>query len=515
MKRILAILFALAAVIAVNAQEFTMVNGAEPASLDPHYVESVPDHRIYQALFEGLTSTNPETNRAIPGIAESWKFSKDNKIITFYLRKNAVWSDGVPITATTCVQSWQRKIDPKNAFQYADMVVDFVAGADLVNTGKAGPEALKVKAISDYIFEVTLKNPTPFFADVVAHYAFAIVPIHAIQKFGQDWVKPGNIVSNGAFVLESWKAQDKLTVVKNPKYWDASKVMLKRITFLPIDDLNTAWNLYKSGGADWIDAIPAELKDEIKLRKDFHEAPEYGTYYYIINFKRKPLDDVRVRKALAMAFDKKEVTTNVAKTGVPAMSFVPPSAGYPPAKGVGYNPEEARKLLAAAGFPGGKGFPAFQILYNTSSNHKRIAEYIQAQWKTNLGIEVTLVNQEFNTYLDTRSQAHDFDIARAGWIADYLDPFTFTSMWIADSTQNDGAYNNPKYDALLEKSKAQLGDARLKTMGEAEKILIDEDMAIIPIYFYTTQNVIDLSKWSGWYPNPMNSHPWKFIGPKK
>jgi len=515
MKRILPVLFALLTVFAVGAQEFTIVNGAEPASLDPHYVESVPDHRIYQALFEGLTITDPKTNRAIGGLAEKWSFSKDNKTVTFNLRKNAVWSDGVKITADTVVKSWLRKMDPKNAFQYADLCANAIVGGAEYMTGKAGPEGVKIVAKDASTFVVTLVNPTPHFADMVAHYAFAVVPIHAIEKNGADWIKPGKFVGNGPFVLEDWKPQEKVTVVANAKYWDAKNVKLKKITFLPIDDLNTAWNLYKSGGADWVDTIPAELKDEIKLRKDFHEAPEYGTYYYIINTKRKPLDNADVRKALAMSFDKKELTANVSKTGVPANSFVPPSSGYVPAKGFGFNPEEAKKLLAKAGYPDGKGFPAFQILYNTSSSHKRIAEYIQAQWKTVLGIDVSLVNQEFTTYLDTRSQSHDFDIARAGWIADYLDPSTFSDMWVTGSTQNDGQYSNPKYDELIKKAAGQIGDARLKTMAEAEKVLIDQDMAIIPIYFYTTQNVIDLTKWDGWYANPMNSHPWKFVGPKK
>lgn len=515
MKRSLFVLFALLSVVALGAQSFTIVNGTEPVSLDPHAVEGVPEHRIYMALFEGLTIGDPKTNRALPGLAESWSFSKDFKTITFKLRK-ATWSDGVEITADTVVKSWLRKMDPKNAFQYADLPAAYIEGGMDYLSGKAGPEAVKIRAVDKSTFEVKLVGPTPFFPDMVVHYAFAIVPMHAIEKFGNEWVKPQNWVSNGPFVLKEQKPQERVVVVKNNKYWDAKNVGLKQVTFLANDDVNVGYNLYKSGAADWIDTVPLELMDQIKLDKNFHVAPEYGTYYYIINVTRKPLDDVRVRKALAMAFDKKALVEQVTKGGqIPADSFVPPSTGYTPAKGFAFDPEAARKLLADAGYPGGKGFPSFSILYNTSASHKKIAEFVQAQWKTNLGIDINLVNQEWGTYLDTRSQSHAFDMARAGWIADYLDPSTFSDMWVTGGTQNDGLYSNKRYDELINKARVTSGAERMKALGDAEKVLIDEDMAILPFYFYVTQNMVDLSKWDGWYPNPMNQHPWKFIRPKK
>jgi len=516
MRKLLFAMIALLAVVGLSAQDFTIVTGPEPASLDPHAVEGVPEHRIYMALFEGLTVSDPRTNRAIPGIAESWSFSKDYKTITFKLRKGAVWSDGVEITADTVVKSWLRKMDPKNAFQYADLPAMYIAGAMDYLEGKAGPESVKIRAVDKYTFEVQLVGPCPFFADMTTHYAFAIVPIHAIEKYGQDWVKPGKIVSNGPFVLSEWKPQEKIVVVKNNKYWDAKNVALKKVTFIANDDINVGYNLYKTGAADWTETVPLELMDEVKLRKDFHVAPEYGTYYYIFNVTRKPLDDARVRKALAMAINKNDLVNKVTRGGqIPANGFVPPSAGYTPAKGYGYDPETARKLLAEAGYPDGKGFPTLQILYNTSASHKRIAEFIQAQWKDNLGINVGLLNQEWGTYLDTRSQSHNFDMARAGWIGDYLDPSTFLDMWVTGGTQNDGLYSNPKYDEFMAKSRVTSGSERYQIMMDAEKVLIDQDMAVLPIYYYVTQNLIDLNKWDGWYPNPLNTHPWKFVRPKK
>ena len=515
MKKILVVLFAVLAVFAAGAQNFTIVNGAEPASLDPHYVQGVPEHRLTLAFFEGLTIADPKTNRAIPGIAESWSFSKDYKTVTFKLR-DAKWSDGVPITADTVVKSWIRKMDPKNAFQYADLPAGVIVGGQDYLSGKKGPETVQIKALDAKTFQVNLVGPTPHFVDMTTHYAFAIVPMHAVEKFGKDWIKPANWVSNGPFKLSEWKPQEKIVAVPNPLYWDAKNVKLKKITFIPNDDVNVGYNLYKTGAADWIDTVPSELMDEIKLRKDFHVAPEYGTYYYIINVTRKPLDNVLVRKALASAIDKKALVEKVTRGGqIPANSFVPPSAGYTPAKGFAFNPEEAKKLLAQAGYPDGKGFPKFTILYNTSSNHKRIGEFIQSQWKENLGISVDLVNQEWSTYLDTRGKSHDFDIARAGWIADYLDPSTFSDMWVTGSSFNDGLYSSKAYDSAIEAARLQSGAERLKTLMAAEDVLINQDMAILPIYFYVTQNMINLDKWDGWYPNPLNQHPWKFIQPKK
>lgn len=515
MKRVLLVMLALLAVAGMvgaqsKGQEIIMNNGAEPQTLDPHHIEGVPEHRIYMALFEGLTTHDPKTSRAVPGVASKWTFSKDLKTVTFTLRK-AVWSDGTPITAKDFVESWIRKLDPKEAAQYADLLY-VVEGAEAYNTGKAGPEALKIRAVDDSTFEVKLVGPTPHFPDMVAHYAFAAVPMHAVKKHGLDWVKPGNFVGNGPFLLQEWKPQERLVFVPNPKYWDAKTVKLQKITLLPIDDLSTSYQMYKAGKVDWLDAVPLELMDEIKLRKDYQNAPYYGTYYYIYNVTRKPLDDPRVRKALSMAFDRQALVDKVTKGGqIPAFTFVPASAGFKPPAGLGYNIEQAKKLLAEAGYPDGKGFPTFQILYNTSSSHQRIAAFIQEEWKRNLGINVTLINQEWSTYLDTRSQSHDFDIARAGWIGDYLDPSTFSDMWIIGGTQNDGLYNSKEYTDLIFKARTQAGATRMKTLMQAEDVLIMKDHAIMPIYFYVTNNLIDLSKWGGWYLNPLGSHPWKYI----
>lgn len=511
-KLLLSALIALAAVYGAFAQEFVLNNGAEPGSLDPLHLEGVNEHHIYLALFEGLTINDPKTNRAIPGAAEKWSFNKAMDVVTFTIRK-AVWSDGTPVTAQNVRDSWLRKLDPKEAAQYADLLY-IIKGAEAYNTEKGSAADVGIKVVNANTLEVTLKGPTPHFPDMAAHYAFAIVPMHAIAKFGGEWTKPANMVVNGPFVLTEWTPQKQIVVTPNAKYWDAKNVKLKKITFMSIEDENTAYQMYKAGQLDWIETVPSEMMDEIKLRKDYIVSPRYGTYYLKVNFKDPVFAKADVRKALSMAFDRKALVEKVTKAGeVAAYSFVPASAGYTPAKGLGYNIAEAKKLLAKAGYADGKGLPEITLLYNTSANHKRIMEFLQQEWKANLGVEVKLQNLEFATLLDTLHQGQ-FQLGRQGWIGDYLDPSTFTDMWITGSTQNDGQYSSPAYDALIKKAATQSGDARYASLMAAEKILINEDHAIIPIYFYVNKDMIDLSKWTGWYGNPLGIHPWKFISKK-
>ena len=229
--------------------EFIIGNGAEPQSLDPVKIQGNPEHRINLALFQGLVTYDPKTATAIPGVAESWDISDDGTVYTFHLR-DAVWSDGTPITAQTFVDSWLRMIAPETAAQYAYMVTMIVKGADDYNSGKADASAVGIRAVDDKTFEMQLTGPAPYAIDMLAHYAFSPVPIHAIEKFGNDWIKPGNFVGNGPFILESWVPQEKITVVPNEKFWNKDKVYLSRITFLPIEDMNTAFEKYKAGEMD-------------------------------------------------------------------------------------------------------------------------------------------------------------------------------------------------------------------------------------------------------------------------
>ena len=527
MKRILTVLFTLLAASSVllscgggsqtaDKAAFIVNNGAEPQSLDPSHIQGNVEHRIYMALFEGLVIYDPVTSRALPGVAESWTVSPDGATLTFKLRNTAKWSDGTPVTAKDFVDGWLRTLDPATGAEYAYMVGMVVKGANEYNSGKGPKEGVAVKAIDDHTLEVGLVGPAPYAIDMMAHYAFSPLPMAAIAKYGDSWIKPENFVGNGPYTLKEWKPQQYIFVVKNSKYWDAKNVKLGSIKFLPIDDLKTSYNMFKNGEIDWDTTVPNDLLDEVKLRKDYQVSPQVSTYYYIFNVTKKPLTDVRVRKALAMAIDKQALVDKILKGGqLPADSIVPTMDGYTPAKGNPFNVEAAKKLLAEAGFANGKGFPKLTILYNTNDNHKKIAEFVQEQWKQNLGVEVALQNQEWKTFLDTRSNAHDFQIARAGWIGDYLDPNTFLDMFLSNSGNNDGLYNNPKYDELVKKAMTMpAGADRFAALSQAENIFLTEDQGIAPFYFYVSQNLIDTSKWAGWTANPLDTHEWKFVSKK-
>ena len=525
MKRVLSalLLVALAASLFVSCNqgpaqtaEFIMNNGTEPATLDPSKISGVPEHKIYMALFEGLVINDPKTSKALPGVAESWTVSPDGLTITYKLRK-AVWSDGTPITAQTVVDSWLRTLNPETGAEYSYMINMVVKGAEAYNTAKGPASDVAIKAIDDRTFEVQLLGPMPYAVDMMSHYAFAILPMHVINAKGEEWIKVENIVGNGPFKLLEWKPQESLTVVPNEKYWDAKSVKLAKITFLPIEDALTAYNKFKAGEIDWAHGVPLELIDEIKLRPDYQVAPQVATYYYIFNVTRAPFDNVLVRKAFAMALNMQDVVDKVTKGGqLATTSMVPTMEGYTPAPGNGYNVEEARKLLAEAGYPDGKGFPKVTLLYNTSEGHKKIAEWAQENWKKNLGIEIALTNQEWGTFLDTRQSSHDFQFCRAGWIGDYLDPNTFLDMFLSGSGLNDGLYANAEYDALVRKAGTMAaGPERMEILRQAENFLVHEDQAVLPFYHYVEQDLIDLTKWDGWFPNPLGAHNWKFVGPKE
>lgn len=494
-------------------EEFIIGNGAEPQSLDPAKIQGTPEHRVNMALFEGLVTYDPKTANAVPGVAESWDISEDGMVYTFHLRK-AEWSDGTPITAKTFVDSWMRMLAPETGAKYASMVALIVKGADDYNTGKADASAVGIKAVDDSTFEVQLTGPLPYAIDMLAHYAFNPSPIHAIEKFGSDWIKPAHFVGNGPFTLESWVPQEKLTVVPNEKYWNKENVHLSRITFLPIEDMNTAFEKYKAGEIDWNISIPVPRLDEVKILPDYQVSPQIGTYYYIFNVNKGPLQDSRVRKALSMALNIQEIVDKVTRGGqLASRSMVPPMAGYTPAEGAGYDPEGAKKLLAEAGYPDGKNFPEMTVIYNTNESHKTIAEYVQEAWKNNLGITINIQNYEWKTFLDIRQQ-HNFDIARAGWVGDYQDPNTFLEIFMTDASNNDGQYSNAKFDELVRKAATMKnGPERFRTLHDAEAIFLTEEQGVLPIYSYVSQHLIDPKKWNGWYLNPSDIHP--YVGVKK
>jgi oligopeptide transport system substrate-binding protein len=514
MKKLIGLALALAATMSVHAQDFVMNNGSEPQSLDPALTSGVPEARLASSLFEGLVVNDAKTSLPVPGLSDKWTISADKKTYTFHIRP-AKWSDGNQITAQDFVNSWLRVLDPKTASPYAYLLGDNIQGAKEYNKGKGAAQDVLVKAVDAQDLQVTFVGPLPYALSMLTHSAFSATPAQVIAKNGASWVKPEHFVGSGPFVLKSWRPQDRIVVIKNDNYWDARNVKLKSITYLPIEDQNVAYDKYKAGEIDYLpdDSVPVGKIDEVKLRRDYQHMAGSSVYYFIYNTTKAPFNDVRVRKALSMAVNRQDLVDKVLKAGdVASAGMVPAIQGYATAKGNSYNPAEAKKLLAQAGFPDGHGFPKVPLIYNTSARHKMICEYIQQAWKTNLGIDVELHNLEWNTFLDTRQKTHDFLIARAGWLADYPDAGNYLDMFKTGAGNNDGLYSNKKYDELLAKAaKMAGGDARNKVMQQAEAIMINQDQAISPWFFYVNKSLVNQSKWGGIYANAMDIHPTKWI----
>jgi oligopeptide transport system substrate-binding protein len=494
-------------------------NGAEPKDLDPAITTGVPEHHIIQNLFEALVSVHPETLDPVPGVAESWKVSKDGKEYVFKLRTNAKWSNGDPVTAEDFVYAWTRLLRPETAAEYAYQAYYIVNGKEF-NTGKIkDPGLLGIKAVDAHTLKVNLVNSTPFFLGLLYHHS--LYPVHraTIEKHGAAWTRPGNMVTNGAFALDKWETNKIIALKPNPHYWDKDVVKLKGAHFLPIENLDTEEKMFRSGKVHVTNEIPLEKIPQWKKDTSgvYVGAPYLGTYFYWINVRKKPLDDKRIRKALNLSIDRERIVKFVTLGGqLPGNIYTPPGTG-------GYTPiprlpadlsrvEEAKKLLAEAGFPGGKGLPPIEILYNTHEGHKKIAEALQQMWKQNLGIEVKLFNQEWKVYLDTMHQGQ-FQLGRQGWIGDYNDPNTFLDMLMSDNGNNRSGWKNAEYDALLNKAAQEQNlQKRLGIFQQAEDLAMEE-LPIIPLYIYT-RNYLKHADVQGWYPNVQDLHPLKYVSLK-
>jgi oligopeptide transport system substrate-binding protein len=486
-------------------------NAAEPETLDPAVMTGQPEGRIADALFEGLTGFDPQTLKPVPGAAERWEISEDGKTYTFHLRE-CRWSNGDPLTANDFVYSWKRVMTYQPVVDYVYQMfylenAEAFTKKELVDFSRVG-----VRALDDRTLEVRLKNPTPYFLDLVSFYTFFPVHQGCVERHGKDWTRPEHIVGNGPFTLDQHRVNDRIRLKKNPNYWDASRVALDEVEITAVDSADTYFNMYEGGELDWIDAPPLNQIPFLKNRPDGRIVPALIVYFYRFNVTRKPFDDPRVRKAFNLALDKRQIVEHVLQAGqIPAVSFVPPGiAGYSPPDGLPYDPEEARRLLAEAGFPEGAGFPKTELLYNTSEQHRDIAVAAQQMWKKNLGVSVELVNQEWKVYLDSVKKL-DFQMARAGWIGDYADPNTFLDLFVTGGGNNNTGWSHPEYDRLIrETASAAVPAERMELFRRAEKMLVVDELPILPVYFYVSVNLVR-SHVRGWYPNVRDIHPLKHI----
>lgn len=495
-------------------------NGTEPQDLDPQVVTGVPEHKLIMAIFEGLLAENPRDLSPEPGIAERWEVSADGLVYTFHLRADAKWSDGTPIDANTFLRSYQRILTPALAAEYA-YLLHYVRGAKDYNEGKVTDFAqVGFKARDARTLEVTVNTPTPFLLKLIAsHYSWYPVPVHVIEKFGgiakkgTAWTRPGNLVASGPFMLKEWRQQQLISVVRNPHYWDRARVKLDEIHFLPVENQDTEERMFRTGQIDMTHELPVAKIDV--YRRENPEAlrtdPYLGIYFYRFNHKRPPLNDRRVRRALALAVDREALVKNVVRGGQrPAYAVThPDTAGYTPLAKLSGTVEEAKKLLAEAGFPEGRGFPKLELLYNTSQNHRLIAEAIQQMWRRTLGIDITLRNEEWKVYLDS-TDALNYDLQRGGWIADYVDPHVFLEIWASKNLNNDTGFANAQYDTLLEQAlRAPDQKSRYDIYQKMEALLVEE-LPVLPIYYYTSVKALS-PRVKGYYPTLLDNHPYKYI----
>lgn len=494
-------------------------NGAEPSDLDPQLVTGVPEHMILMGLFECLTGQDPKDLHPVPAVAERWEVSADLLTYTFFLRKNAKWSNGDAVTARDFYQSYRRILEPTLAAQYAYMH-HIVKGAQDYNEGKLKDfSQVGYKVVDDHTFQITLVGPTPYFLSLINHTSWMPVHLPTVEKHGKayergsKWTRPENFVCNGPFMLGKWEVNQFISIVRSPKHWNAAAVKLDEIRFLPITDQATEERMFRDGKLHVTDTVPPTKIEVYQKNNPGHIRidPYLANYFYRINVTKPPLNDKRVRQALAMAIDRQSIVKFVTKAGqIPAYNMTPPgTAGYTFRSGGPASVAEAKKLLAAAGYPDGKGFPSVEILYNTQDTHRTVAESIQQMWKKNLGIEVKLLNQEWKVYLDSQRQLN-YQICRAGWTGDYVDPNTFLDMWLTGGGQNETGWGNKEYDRLItEAGRTAAATARLELFQKAEAILMDE-MPILPIYFYTRAHLIS-PKLKGWNPTLLDLHPYEHL----
>ena len=555
-----------------SANVVRYVSGPEPESLDPQIGTGQVEQRIYLALFEGLVEYDPQTLEPVPAIAERWEANQDSTVFTFYLRRNARWSNGELITARDFVYTIRRGLNPELASRAAGQAFyirnaqafneesDFVqdeGGEFLTDKEAVVPtrltiphgekqkaaffkenptleqavagktfvpvrgEDVGVEAVDDFTVKIYLSQPIPFFVKILPYNLFRVVPEKIVSQFGDKWTLPENIVTSGAFALKKWSPYDEIVVGKNPHYWDAANVRLDEIRFFPVEDQATVMNLYKAGEIDatYNRSVPRSWLFMMEQKLDHQDALEASIEYYIINTTKPPMDDVRVRKAFALALDKNLITAQ-RRTSKPLSTLIPLDVfkGYPSVQAVEFNPERAKQLLAEAGYRDAAGnydaskFPIDEIAltFNTSDGNKFVAEIVQSQWKQNLGLTVPLKNMETKTFFSVTAKLEYKGFARFGYAADYIDPYTFLSLFMTDSGDNGTGWMDERYVKLIDVANRTLdAERRYQLLAEAETLLLNEQ-PIIPLTT-TSTNWLKKPYVKGMYPNALTLHPWKYV----
>ncbi|MYZ47207.1 peptide ABC transporter substrate-binding protein [Propylenella binzhouense] len=497
---------------------YTRGNDADPETLDQHKTSTISEANVLRDMYEGLVVYDAKA-KVVPGVAESWTVSDDGLTYTFKLRTDAKWSNGDPVTAGDFVFSLQRIMNAETGAKYANILYP-IKNAEKLNKGEAKPEELGVRAVDDHTLEIVLENPTPYFLELLTHQTGLPVNKAAVEKFGTDFVKAGNIVTNGAYTLQEFTPNDKIVLVKNKEFHDAADVKIDKVVFIPFEDRSACLRRFEAGEVQSCSDIPAEQMDYVKekLGDQVHIAPYLGTYYYAIKADKDKFSDLRVRRALSMAIDREFVADEIwAGAMLPAYSFVPPGIGnygepaYADYKDMDQldREDEAKKLLEEAGYGPGKPLRV-EIRYNTGENHKNTATAIADMWKT-IGVETSFVNVDGATHYAYLRDKGDFDIARAGWIGDYSDPQNFLFLVESDNTGfNYANYKNPEYDKLMDEAATTTDlQKRAGILKQAEAIFM-RDLPYIPLLYYSSLSLVS-DRLTGWEDNIQNAHATRWM----
>ena len=495
-------------------------NGAEPASLDPHIVTLYYDQRILLALFEGLTAIDEKTVRPVPAVAESWEVSSDGLVYTFHLRPNARWSNGDPVTAHDFAFAFQRILRPKFGAPYAYMLWP-IKNAEAFNAGKlADFSSVGVEAVDAVTLRLTLERPTPYLPALAAHQTW--MPVHraTLEKFqavddrSAAWTRPGSLIGNGPFTLAEWRPNDRIIVTRNPYYWDNGHNRLERVVFFPTESPEVEEHNFRAGQVHLTTSLPMakiagyRARDPARLRID----PLLSTIYLDFSVARPPLDRAKVRRALALAIDRESIVRAVfTGSRLPAACLIPPGcAGYIARARVPTDFTAARRLLAEAGFSGGKGLPEMAVQFGINvGDITRVVEAIQETWRRELGVRITLEPSEQKTWLQYM-QSHNYAIAFSAWIADFADPATFFEVHVTNGGNNWTGWSNPAYDRLMaDASRTQDPDRRFEMFQQAEALLLEE-APIVPIYF-DAQTYLIHSAVKNWEPAPLGLHRYQCV----
>lgn len=499
--------------VLADEQALNRGNGEEPQTLDPHRSEGVPAAHVLRDLYEGLTTESPDGD-IIPGAAQRWNISADGKTYTFYMDRSARWSNGDALTAEDFVFSLRRSADPATASNSATMLLPILNAREVIG-GELPPDQLGVSLLDEFTLQIQLVDPTPYFLGLLSHAS--TYPVHrpSLEAEGGGFSRPEFLVSNGAYVLKRWEVRSSIELQRNPLYRAAEQTLMERVIYFPIEDLNAEVKQFRAGELDWTYEVP---NNQFKwLAQNYPDeliiTPWLGSYFFGFNLTREPfLESPGLRRALVLAIDREVITAKVTQFGEqPSFALVPPGIGdYPPAvpEYAAWTQEErnaeAVRLYEEAGYSRENPL-ATEIRYNSSENHKKIALAVASMWKQVLGVQTTLVNEEWKVSLQNREQKVVTQVFRAGWISDYNDPYSFLELFRTGHGRNDYGYANDSYDALLEQiARERIPGRRERMMVEAERILL-EDNPILPVYTYITKRLVD-QRIRGWQNNAMDHH---------